>query len=215
MMVALAPCSTTISERMNTELGLSLPAANTRWIGRLISAPLAMRMTTPSPISAVLSATAASSVANVLPTCCATSASPVASACAIEPMVSPGSGFKSDKFRRENAIDEHQPPAIDAGENVARRLGVRFRRRIGRRGKRIGLAHQRAQVGVFPFLDAAMRQALLLELLERVRAQRRQRALAGQLAARRLIGSGQRLLGVGLDGADFGVHAAASSWNSA
>ncbi len=33
-MVALAPFSTTISERMKAELGRSLPEANTRWIGR-------------------------------------------------------------------------------------------------------------------------------------------------------------------------------------
>src|SRR5665647_1675819 len=96
MMIALAPFSTTISERMKAELGLSLPAANTRWIGRFSATPSAIRITAPSPINAVFSATATSSVAMVLPTWAATKASPFARASAIEPMLRPVSGERSE-----------------------------------------------------------------------------------------------------------------------
>ena len=49
--------------------------------------------------------------------------------------------------------------AVDAGEHAAGVLGPRFRRRVRRRRERLGVAHQRAQVGVLPLLDAPVRQA--------------------------------------------------------
>jgi len=80
-----------------------------------------------------------------------------------------------------------------------------------RRGKRLGIAHQRAQVGVFPLLDAPVRQAGPGEHVEGGIAPRRDRIVAGQPPARLREGLRQRRLGVGLDGGDSSVHAAASS----
>ena len=64
----------------------------------------------------------------------ATSASPCASACAIERMVRPvSSAARSDSSGDERAVDEHQPPALDVGEQRAGVLGARLRGRVGRR----------------------------------------------------------------------------------
>ena len=115
------------------------------------------------------------------------------------------------QFGHESAIDKHQPARFDVGEQGAGRLGPRLGGGIGRRGERLGVAHQRAQVGVFPLLDAAMRQAGLGEHVERRRALRRDRAIAGQPPARLRKGLRQRGLRRGLDDGDFGVHAGTSS----
>ena len=110
------------------------------------------------------------------------------------------------------AVDDGDAIGVDAGQD---RRDVAFRLCIGRAGQRLCLAHQRAQVGVFPFLDAPVRQAFGVETLERVVAQGRDRALAGQRAARRRKGAGKRLLGRGFRVAHFHVHHAASSANCA
>ena len=51
---------------------------------------------------------------------------------------------------------------------------------VGRRGRRVGLTDQRAQVGVFPLLDAPVRQALPLKRLEGARADAGDRGAARQ-----------------------------------
>ena len=75
------------------------------------------------------------------------------------------------QFRHERAVDKDDAPAFDVGERRAGILGARLGRGIGRRRQRLGVAHQRAQVGVFPFLDPPVRQAGGLEALERRFAQ--------------------------------------------
>ena len=88
------------------------------------------------------------------------------------------------QFRHERAVDEDQPAAFDVAEQLSRRLRAGHRRGIGRSGERLGIAHQRAQVGVLPVLDAAMRQALAGEQVERGRALFGDRRPAGQPLAR-------------------------------
>ena len=163
---AARPCPPRSASAGRPQLGFSLPAAKTRWIGRLMTAPSATRITAPSPISAVLSATAASSVSKVLPTWLHLRIAFGERVC----HAADGQarfGRQIGQLRREGAVDEHQPPAIDAGKDARRLLGARLGRRIGRRRQRIGLAHQRAQIGVFPFLDAPVRQAGGVETRER------------------------------------------------
>ncbi len=110
------------------------------------------------------------------------------------------------------AVDDGDVIRVDAGQD---RRDVAFRLGAGRARQRLGLAHQRAQVGVFPFLDAAVRQTLGVETVERVLAQRRDRAFARQRVARGRKSSAQRLLGRGLRVAHFHVHQAASPANCA
>src|SRR6476659_4573184 len=87
--IARAPLSITTSERTKTEAG-SLPAfTKMRWIGRASATPSATWITAPSPMNAVLSATATSSVGTSLPRWATRCGSPPASRCAIEPMVRP------------------------------------------------------------------------------------------------------------------------------
>ncbi len=50
--------------------------------------------------------------------------------------------------------------AFTAARKAPADFAVELRRRIRRRRQRLGIAHQRAQVGIFPFLDAPVRQAL-------------------------------------------------------
>src|SRR6516225_7182675 len=77
---------------------------------------------------------------------------------------------------------------------------------VGRRRERQRIAHQRAQVGVLPFLDAPARQARLLEASESLLAQRRNRARPRQRTFRRREVCRERALGRGLDRANFSVH---------
>ncbi len=94
------------------------------------------------------------------------------------------------QFRHERAVDKDQPAAFDVAEQLSRRLGAGNRCGIGRSGKRLGIAHQRAQIGVLPVLDAAMRQALADEKVERGGALFGDRRPAGQPLAR--LGKGVR-----------------------
>src|SRR6202521_584871 len=89
--VACAPSSTTTSERVNAANALSDSKAKTRWIGRSSLVSLEMRARPPSPMKAVLSATATSSVGTAAPSRLASSGSPSASALAIGTMVRPAS----------------------------------------------------------------------------------------------------------------------------
>ena len=109
-------------------------------------------------------------------------------------------------------VDDGDVMRVDAAED---RRDIAFRLGAGRARQRLRLAHQRAQVGVFPLLDAAMRQAFGVEAAEGVLAQGRDRALARQRGARRRKGVAQRLLGRGFRVAHFHVHQAASSANCA
>ncbi len=108
--------------------------------------------------------------------------------------------------------------------NCAGVLGARLGGGIGRARQRLGVAHQRAQIGVFPFLDAAMRQAFSGEHIERGLALRRDRTVAGQpsracakacasaVSAAVLMTSGRPCIH---SRASRRCHAAASSWYSA
>src|SRR5215467_12717112 len=81
----------TTSERANTAAGSPPAFTKTRWIGCASAAPCATRITAPSPMNAVLSATATSSVGTIRPRWARRSPSPAASACAMERMVRPAS----------------------------------------------------------------------------------------------------------------------------
>src|SRR4051794_33311584 len=68
--------------------------------------------------------------------------------------------------RREITVRNHNAARLKIAETRAciRELRENFRASTSR--KRLGVAHQRAQVGVFPFLDPAGRQSGLGEALE-------------------------------------------------
>src|SRR4051812_44080692 len=176
-------------------------------------------MTAPSRISAVLSSTTPSrSAGTTLPRLASTSGSPAASACAIERMLRPrdrsarsdnsGTNVPSTKTMRRASMSPISLPAA-----LARALAVAS----GTPGERLGLSDQGAEIGVFPLLDPPVRQAERVETRGGGLAQRHHLAVAGQLPLRGLVGIGQRLLGVGLHAAEFGVHdaSAASPWNCA
>ena len=93
----------------------------------------------------------------------------------------------SDRSGRYDAVDDNDPRPVEIGERVfAHQLGQR--RVIDAAGKRRGALHQRAEVGVFPRLDAAMRQAAPLELRESPsRDACATRARAGQRRRRRAV----------------------------
>ena len=142
--------------------------------------------------------------------------SPAASASAIERMVRPGSRpARSDSSGTNAPSTKTMRRASIEREHGAGVFGARLRGGVGRARERLGLAHQRAQVGVFPLLDAPVRQALGLEAAERGLAQRRDRARARQRALGRGEARRQRGLGRGLDRADSRRSSqphAASSW---
>ena len=121
------------------------------------------------------------------------------------------------QFRHEGAVDEHDAPRIHVADQLAGVLGARLGGRVRRAGERLRVADQRAEIGVFPLLDPPVRQAKRVEARGRGLAQRHDLAVARQLGLRGLVGIGQRLLGVGLHAAEFGVHdaSAASPWNCA
>jgi hypothetical protein len=88
---------------------------------------------------------------------------------------------------------------------------MRLGRGVGRTCQRLCLAHQRAQVGIFPFLDPPVRQTLFGEDVESRITPRRDRIVARQSIARLREGLSQRGFGRGLDDGDFRVHAGTSS----
>ncbi len=120
--MARAPFSITTSERMKTAAGVPPALAKTRWSGRASAAPSPTRITAPSPMKAVLSATATSSVGTSLPSRDVTCGSPAASASPIERMLNPASrparsessGAKapSMKTMRRPSIEASAAPAL-------------------------------------------------------------------------------------------------------
>ncbi len=81
------------------------------------------------------------------------------------------------------AVDHDQAGAVEPGQRVlAGELGQRGV--VGAIGERRRVLHQRAQVGVFPLLDAAVRQAALLEQRDRRLAPAGDRRAARQAARR-------------------------------
>ena len=112
------------------------------------------------------------------------------------------------QFRHEGAVDQNDAAAFDGGERRAGILRARLGGRIRRRRERLRVAHQRAQVGVFPLLDPPVRQPGRLEALERGFARRDR---AGQLALRGGERRRQRGFSRRLDRPDLGVHDAISS----
>ena len=83
------------------------------------------------------------------------------------------------KFRHQHAVDKHHAARFDRGEFGAGVLGTRLRGSVGHAGQRVGRAHQRAQVGVLPFLHPPVRQAGGFEPPERLLAQRSDHRRAG------------------------------------
>src|SRR5262245_2466902 len=89
--IARAPFSMMTRERANTEAASPPAFTNTRWIGCASATPGATWISAPSPMNAVLSATATSSVGTSRPRWARRSRSPAANACAMERMVRPAS----------------------------------------------------------------------------------------------------------------------------
>ena len=116
---------------------------------------------------------------------------------------------------RQVTIRDHDAARIEVAKSGAGILQPREHVCIRTRREGLCLAHQHAQIGVFPFLDAAMRQAGRGEALERRLAQPR-RARKARL---RLLPFGRELLlGGVLDESDFShAYSAATgaSWNCA
>ena len=110
------------------------------------------------------------------------------------------------ELRHEGAVDEDDRARLDRGEHGDRVLGARLRGRIGHARERLGIAHERAQVGIFPLLDPAVRQPFALEAPERILAQRRDRRRARKRALRHGEIRRQRGFGRSLDRADLDVH---------
>jgi hypothetical protein len=185
-----APSSITNSERVNTEAGLPPVAANTRWIGRSTVAPLATWISADQCI-----------------------------------VVGQRLGHRADReaarqigkvgqFRHECAVDEHDAPRLDVANERARGPRPRDRGGVRHAGERLGVAHHGAQIGVFPLLDAAVRQvrqAGSVKAAERGLAHRADRFCARQPRLGGRIGVGERELGGGLDLAHFGVHDASAA----
>ena len=71
------------------------------------------------------------------------------------------------QFWREHAVHQHQPAHARDRMQLQCGAGALQRRRIRRSRQRQHLAHQHAQIGVFPVLDPPMRQACALVSLER------------------------------------------------
>src|SRR5712691_3702411 len=125
--VACAPSSATTSERVNVADAVSDPKAKTRWIGRSSLASRSMRTRAPSPMNAVLSATATSSVGTMAPSRLATSGSLSANAFAIGAMDSPGSSAtrsesSATKAPSTKVIRRAPMPASSAPAPFARRF---------------------------------------------------------------------------------------------
>jgi len=89
-----------------------------------------------------------------------------------------GDRVERGKLRREDAVDQHEAQAIELQPG---QTSLDRRRNGSATGQRTGLAQQRAQVGIAPGFEPAMRQALGLEAGEGVLAQ-----LAHGRAARQL-----------------------------
>ncbi len=115
------------------------------------------------------------------------------------------------QFRDKGAVDKNQPPRFEIAGQRAGFLRQRLGRRIRRRRQRLGVAHQRAQIGIFPLLDPPMRQAGFGEQVECRLALRDNRLAARQIPPHLRKSLRQRGLGRRLDRGDVSAHAAASS----
>jgi hypothetical protein len=116
------------------------------------------------------------------------------------------------QFGDKSAIDENEPASIEVADHSAGIFGTRLGSAIRRVGQGFRLAHQRAQIGIFPLFDPPMRQPLFGENNESRLAPRRDRIVARQPAARLGKGLRQRRFRCGLDDGDLRVHAGTSSW---
>ena len=124
---------------------------------------------------------------------CSPAESFCASACAIGRIARPASSVVSPTVRARTRRRRTRGAGTRCRASSApASLARAFAAGVGRARERLGVAHHRAQIGVFPLLDAPMRQADRSEALERGRAQRRR---AGQLALRRLPFGRELLLG--------------------
>ena len=102
------------------------------------------------------------------------------------------------KLRREHAVHQHQPAHALDRLQLHGRCSPLQRGRIRRRRQRQHLAHQRAQIGVFPVLDPPVRQARTLIGLERRASRLGDLAGARQPVARDGEAVAQRASGLGL-----------------
>ncbi len=110
------------------------------------------------------------------------------------------------KLGDENAADENDPAAFHVADRARGGFGARLGGRIRRRGQRLGVAHQRAQVGIFPFLDAPVRQSAGIEAAESAVAQGGDRPAPGQLLFHRGKRIRERKLGRGFQGFHVDIH---------
>ncbi len=116
--MARAPFSTMTSERTKVAAGFS-DATNNRCSGRSMVEPAAMRITAPSPIKAVLSATATSLAGASLPRCCMRTGSLSANASASEPTVSPFSKFARSDNSGTNAPSTKTRRRVSTSPRIA------------------------------------------------------------------------------------------------
>ena len=74
------------------------------------------------------------------------------------------------QFRRKDAIHKHKLGRALDGNRCQRGARSLDRIRVRRRRERQDLAHQRAQVGIFPFLDPAVREPCAFEVFKSLAA---------------------------------------------
>ena len=118
-------------------------------------------------------------------------------------------GFETGEIGQlgdERAVDDHQAPEAESGQQAACVSRALLGFRIGRRRKRLGIPHQPPQVGIFPGFDPGMRQPGKHKMIECGGAHRGDIAAAGQALPRRRVDIDQTEFGLGPDGADASVH---------
>ena len=91
----------------------------------------------------------------------------------------PFQSIKVRAFGNECAIDQDQAAAVDARDDPAAAQAACLGIGVGRACQRLGVAHQHAQVGVFPVLEPPMRKSVGDEVPERGFAQGRGGKIAG------------------------------------
>ena len=159
--MARAPFSMTTSERVKTAAGASPALTKTRWIGRASAAPCA-----DPDHRAVAHEGGVERDRDVvgrheLAEHGVDRGSPAASACAIERDAEARPRGRRDRTaparrrRRRRRCGGPRSRRSAAPASRARALAAAS----GGAGERLGVAHQRAQVGVLPLLDAPVRQA--------------------------------------------------------
>ena len=173
--------------------------------GCVSAAPSATSITTPSVIIALLSATIGSELPDVEQLRLQRG---IAGFQHLAQRADANARFEPGRHRTVSArttpstSTSRRAPAIAC--SFERGAGARQRRRIRRRRQRQHLAHQHAQIGIFPVLDPPMRQARALVSLERLPARIGDLARAGQPVPRDGEDIAQRASGFGFR--QYNVH---------